>query len=886
MIFINYRKVDSQAVVDNLANELKRRFGVGRVFKDDQDIGGGEQWPERLRQAVMGCDVLLAVIGEQWLTVHDEHGRRRIDDDEDWVRREIVTALGNGKWVLPVLVGSARMPSKQGLTGNLLQPITELQGLPLRPGRDFDGDVAALVRTLSARIPTAPFPAAGPAAAGSAPRPLPPKPPVCFGRDQELARLLDLLAPTDPAAKAPATPVAGNGGIGKSTLVLTALHHERVVARYGDHRHFVRLDGADSRAGVVAATADAAGLTLGDQLESRLMQFLQSGGPRLLVLDNAETPLLAGPEARLETEELLQQLAQIPSLTVAVTLRPGYTLGAGWGPPFEVRRIAAAAARDTFLANTGGRFADDPALDALLHDLDGWPLAVTLLAYQARFVAELEELANAWRTKRTALLSKGVKRRDADLGASMELSLGSRHMTEGARRLLTLLGLLPDGVRRADLAELLPPDGPGAASSLRQVGGVAFDEGPRLRVLAPVRDYLAASHPPSDEDRERAVRFYCGVAEADGSKAGKLGGAEAIARVAAESGNLMAMVRLGLKAPDPEPAVKAALGLGRFSRFSGIDLSAVLVETLQCAQYRNNDRREADCHRCLGDVAFWRSDRGEARRRYELALPLYRRVGHVAGEADCVQGLGECALDRSDHAEARRRFDVALPMYRRAAYLSGEANCTFRLGDIALDRSNYGEARRLYEQALSLFRRAGSVLGEAHCVAFLGETALRDSDYDEARRRFEEALPLYRSVGSIIGEANCIAAFGDLALVRGDHARAKDRFDAAIQLYQQVGDPEGEGESWRSMGDMAKAQGDLAAARRCYEKSLTLFVRNEDPYYVGEVHQRLARVTEANDRRRHVQAARDSWVGIDRPDLVAELDREFGAVGPDDPPGA
>ena len=42
MIFINYRKADSQAVVDRLAEDLKKYFGSDRVFKDDQDVEGAE----------------------------------------------------------------------------------------------------------------------------------------------------------------------------------------------------------------------------------------------------------------------------------------------------------------------------------------------------------------------------------------------------------------------------------------------------------------------------------------------------------------------------------------------------------------------------------------------------------------------------------------------------------------------------------------------------------------------------------------------------------------------------------------------------------------------------------------------------------------------------
>jgi hypothetical protein len=51
--------------------------------------------------AVAGCDVLLAVIGPNWLETPDEGGRRRLDDPDDYVRVEVETALGRG---IPVVV--------------------------------------------------------------------------------------------------------------------------------------------------------------------------------------------------------------------------------------------------------------------------------------------------------------------------------------------------------------------------------------------------------------------------------------------------------------------------------------------------------------------------------------------------------------------------------------------------------------------------------------------------------------------------------------------------------------------------------------------------------------------------------------------------------------
>ena len=81
-----------------------------------------------IEEAVAACDVLLAVIGERWLTATDEEGRRRLDNPEDFVRIEIATALKRGIRVIPVLVDGASMP-RSGDLPNDLQSLVRRQAL-------------------------------------------------------------------------------------------------------------------------------------------------------------------------------------------------------------------------------------------------------------------------------------------------------------------------------------------------------------------------------------------------------------------------------------------------------------------------------------------------------------------------------------------------------------------------------------------------------------------------------------------------------------------------------------------------------------------------------------------------------------------------------------
>jgi hypothetical protein len=89
--------------------------------------------------------------------------------------------------------------------------------------------------------------------------------------------------------------------------------------------------------------------------------------------------------------------------------------------------------------------------------------------------------------------------------------------------LLGLLAHLPNGIALEELAHILPSDSNQAASALRKTG-LAFDESGRLRVLAPLREYVLRKHPPTEEDLKRLVGYYANATVAEGSKVGREGG--------------------------------------------------------------------------------------------------------------------------------------------------------------------------------------------------------------------------------------------------------------------------------------------------------------------------------------------------------------------------
>ena len=119
-IFISYRRDDSAGYAGRLFDHLAARFGGKNIFMDIDTIEPGEDFRKVVNNAVGNCDVVLVMIGKQWLTVASERGERRLDNPRDWVRMEVSTALTNTQTrVIPVLVRGASMPGDNELPTDL-----------------------------------------------------------------------------------------------------------------------------------------------------------------------------------------------------------------------------------------------------------------------------------------------------------------------------------------------------------------------------------------------------------------------------------------------------------------------------------------------------------------------------------------------------------------------------------------------------------------------------------------------------------------------------------------------------------------------------------------------------------------------------------------------
>lgn len=153
-IFISYRREDAAGHAGRLYDRLRERFGTDTVFIDVSGIEAGTDFVQAIERAVGSCDVLLIVIGRAWLSCADAGGRHRLEDADDFVRLEIVTALHREVRVIPVLIDGAPMPSAEALPDEL-KPLIRRQAVELRNSR-WDVDVQGLITTLEATVSGSP----------------------------------------------------------------------------------------------------------------------------------------------------------------------------------------------------------------------------------------------------------------------------------------------------------------------------------------------------------------------------------------------------------------------------------------------------------------------------------------------------------------------------------------------------------------------------------------------------------------------------------------------------------------------------------------------------------------------------------------------------------
>ena len=90
------------------------------------------------------CDILLVIIGDNWLCV-DDNGQSRLENPADFVRIEIEAALNRDIPVIPVPVGNANIPRENQLPA-VIKDLSYRNAAEVRAGTAFKGHIERLIQ--------------------------------------------------------------------------------------------------------------------------------------------------------------------------------------------------------------------------------------------------------------------------------------------------------------------------------------------------------------------------------------------------------------------------------------------------------------------------------------------------------------------------------------------------------------------------------------------------------------------------------------------------------------------------------------------------------------------------------------------------------------------
>src|SRR4029453_15444250 len=159
VIFLSYRRGDTQWAARGIYDRLVDRYGRKNVFRDLDAIPPGARFRDYVEKKISESDVLILLIGKAWASYADEMGRRRLEQPRDPVRLEVEAALRLGLPIIPVRVEGAPMPTEGDLVPSIVD-LLEFNAAEVSDSRweyDVDRLLWAINETVEGRLrPSAP----------------------------------------------------------------------------------------------------------------------------------------------------------------------------------------------------------------------------------------------------------------------------------------------------------------------------------------------------------------------------------------------------------------------------------------------------------------------------------------------------------------------------------------------------------------------------------------------------------------------------------------------------------------------------------------------------------------------------------------------------------
>ena len=559
----------------------------------------------------------------------------------------------------------------------------------------------------------------------------PPQPRACFGRDELIESVVGLAENLNPVG------LIGAGGIGKTSIALTVLHHGRVKERFGNNRRFIRCDQfTASRANFLNQLSKVVGAGIKNAEDLTALRPALSSKEMLIVLDNAESildPQLADGQ---EIYRVVEELSQFSNICLLVTSRITTI------PPscetFDVPTLQIEAARDTFyrIYKRGGR---SDAIDDILKPLDFHPLSITLLAtvaHQNKW--DDSRLTKEWKQRHT-----GVLRTDHNqsLAATIELSLSSPMFVglgPDARELLGVIAFFPQGINE-DNVDWLFPTIPNVANLLDKLCmlSLTYRSDGFVTMLVPLRDSLCPKDPLSSPLFFLPKESY--------------------------------FTRLSAKSDVFSPGPKETQWI--VSEDANVEHLLNVLTTI--------DQTSGGVWRACAsflDLLSWRKPR-----QTTLGPKVKQLPDDNPFKSECLFSLARLLDGIGNFTEEKRLLDHALKLERERGNDYRVALTLTRLSEASMLCDLYKEGMDQVKEALEIFERIGDIEKQGYSLAVIAGALIGEGQLDAAEEIASRAIQLLAEQGEY---SVCLSHFALGAIYRskGESKKAFHHFETILEI--------------------------------------------------------------------------------------------------------
>ncbi|KAJ7146624.1 hypothetical protein C8R44DRAFT_898726 [Mycena epipterygia] len=608
---------------------------------------------------------------------------------------------------------------------------------------------------------------------------LPAKPKIFHGRESELEDIVKTLN-QDPARIA----ILGSGGMGKTSLAKAALHHPDVVSKY-QHRFFVAADSTITSIELAALIGLHIGLKPGEDLTKPVVHYFSNSSPSLLILDNLET-LWEPMESRGAVEEFLSLLTDVMHLAlVASTYQLLIITMRGAERPAKVRwtrsfllplkPLSDDAAHQTFV-DIAENFHDSRDVTKLLSLTDNLPLAVDLIAHLVDHEG-CENVLVRWETEKTSLLSSGHDRR-SNLDMSITISISSTRLSSGAKNLLGLLSILPDGLSDMELGQIkLPISNILECRSMLLRTSLAYeDDRKRLKSLVPIREHVQQFHPPPPHLIHQVEKHFHLLLDVFANHYGLQQVTGQLNQITLNLGNLHQVLVQGLHQDNPTLAdtIHCVMSLNHFSREAGYGRHVLMGRIPSVLSSIHDDRLQAlfivEVFNCWTLHPIPNPEHLIAQ-----AISHFGNFTDRSLESRFYCTIGEYSFfNQGNISRAIQFLDKSLTLAKscgnkqHAAALNALAAIVWNTGDILAAQVHACGARRLAQLSADLNRESNALYIEGICAQELG-------DYKSCMTLFHKARMLLELCGMSRGHLNytIMNCEAETHLLKSEHTQAR-----------------------------------------------------------------------------------------------------------------